>query len=29
MTEDVVLIETELSEELQSLPGWEVRDSWL
>jgi 4a-hydroxytetrahydrobiopterin dehydratase len=29
MTEDVVLSETELVEELRSLPGWEVRDTWL
>jgi 4a-hydroxytetrahydrobiopterin dehydratase len=29
MTEDVVLSETELGEELRSLPGWEVRDGWL
>ena len=29
MPDDVVLSESELGEELRSLPGWEVRDGWL
>ena len=29
MAEDHVLTESELSEALASLPGWEVRDGWL
>ena len=29
MADDIVLSETELAAELQSLPGWEVRDGWL
>jgi 4a-hydroxytetrahydrobiopterin dehydratase len=29
MPDDVVLTADELSRELQSLPGWEVRDDWL
>ncbi|HLJ11157.1 MAG TPA: 4a-hydroxytetrahydrobiopterin dehydratase [Planctomycetaceae bacterium] len=29
MADDVVLSEAELAGELQSLPGWEVRDGWL
>jgi len=29
MTDDVVLSEEELNNQLQSLPGWEVRDNWL
>lgn len=29
MSEDVLLDETGLAQELQSLPGWEVRDGWL
>jgi 4a-hydroxytetrahydrobiopterin dehydratase len=29
MTTDVVLSEAELAAELQTLPGWEVRDGWL
>lgn len=29
MPEDIVLSESELAEELQTLPGWEVRDGWL
>ena len=29
MPDDVVLTEDELNRELQSLPGWEVRDNWL
>jgi len=29
MAEDVVLNESELARELQSLPEWEVRDGWL
>ena len=29
MSEDVVLSESELSEELRSLPEWEIRDGWL
>jgi len=29
MADDVVLTEEELNRELQSLPGWEVRDNWL
>ena len=29
MPDDVVLTEDELTRELQSLPGWEVRDDWL
>src|SRR5712672_2097119 len=29
MSNDVVLRAAELATELQSLPGWEVRDGWL
>jgi 4a-hydroxytetrahydrobiopterin dehydratase len=29
MPDDIVLTETELDEELRSLPAWEVRDGWL
>ena len=29
MAEDVVLTETELQQELQSLPQWEFREGWL
>ena len=29
MAEDVVLSPQQIEEELQNLPGWEVRDSWL
>ncbi len=29
MAEDVVLGETELAKELESLPQWEIRDGWL
>jgi 4a-hydroxytetrahydrobiopterin dehydratase len=29
MAEDVVLTETELQQELQSLPQWESREGWL
>lgn len=29
MADDVVLTEDELTAELKSLPGWEVRDKWL
>ena len=29
MAEDVVLSETELAKELESLPQWEIRDGWL
>ncbi len=29
MPADIVLSESELVEELRSLPGWEVRDIWL
>lgn len=29
MKDDVVLNETQLAEELKSLPGWEIRDGWL
>ena len=29
MADDVVLTEDELNAELQTLPGWEVRDDWL
>ena len=29
MADDVVLTEEQLAQELESLPGWEVRDGWL
>ena len=29
MADDVILTEDELDAELQTLPGWEVRDDWL
>ncbi len=29
MADDVVLTEEELENELQSIPGWEIRDGWL
>lgn len=29
MADDVVLTQDELAAELESLPGWEVRDNWL
>ncbi len=29
MAEDILLTDAELEQELQSLAGWEVRDSWL
>ncbi|MGH7129080.1 MAG: 4a-hydroxytetrahydrobiopterin dehydratase [Planctomycetaceae bacterium] len=29
MTEDVALNDEELQRELQSLPGWEIRENWL
>ena len=29
MADDVVLSDAELGAELQSLPGWEIRDGWL
>ncbi len=29
MSDDVVLTDEQLSRELQSLPGWEIRDGWL
>ena len=29
MADDVVLSETELAAELESLPGWSVEDGWL
>ena len=29
MADDVVLTEEEFENELQSLPGWEIRDDWL
>ena len=29
MAEDYVLTEDELKKELESLPGWEVREGWL
>ena len=29
MAEDKVLSEQEIAKELESLPGWEVRDDWL
>ena len=29
MADDVVLSESELAKELQSLPEWEIRDGWL
>jgi 4a-hydroxytetrahydrobiopterin dehydratase len=29
MAEDIVLSESELAKELQSLPEWEIRDGWL
>ena len=29
MADDVILTEDELNTELQSLPGWEVKDNWL
>ena len=29
MAEDIVLTDTELQQELQSLPQWELREGWL
>jgi 4a-hydroxytetrahydrobiopterin dehydratase len=29
MKDDVTLSEAQLTEELKSLPGWEIRDGWL
>ena len=29
MAEDAVLSEEQISQELESLPGWEIRDGWL
>lgn len=29
MPDDILLSEDELAQELESLPGWEVRDNWL